>query len=251
MRHIVTACVIAMLGLACRPGGAGTRHETVVGLPCEGCEAVFDGMPDSLAWSARIAARNEPGDPMRIQGVARDESGRPVAGIVVYAYHTDAHGIYPRDDRFSGYAARHGRLRAWALTDAQGRYRFDTIRPGGYPGTDIPQHVHMHVIEPGRCTYYIDDIHFEDDPRLTESTRTRLQSGRGGSGLVRPVGDAEGTWLVTRHIALGGNVPGYPKRPRRRSCVSAAAGRSAGSSPTTAATTRPRGGSVCRARVRC
>ena len=32
-------------------------REAVIGLPCEGCEAVFDGLPDSLASAARIASR--------------------------------------------------------------------------------------------------------------------------------------------------------------------------------------------------
>ena len=185
-------------------------REPVVGLPCEGCEAVFDGMPDSLAWSARIAPPDEPGEALRIEGVVRDGNGRPVAGVVVYAYHTDEEGIYPRDERRRGYAARHGRLHGWARTAAGGRYRFDTIRPAGYPGTDIPQHVHMHVIEPGRCTYYIDDIHFADDPRLSDAVRRRLTTGRGGSGLAMPVRDADGLWRVTRDIVLGENVPGYP-----------------------------------------
>jgi len=183
----------------------------VVGLPCEGCDAVFAGLPDSLAWSARIAPAGEPGEAMRIEGVVRDGRGRPVAGVIVYAYHTNSRGVYPRDDRYTGVAGRHGRLRAWARTHENGRYRFDTIRPGGYPESDIPQHVHMHIIEPGRCTYYIDDILFRDDPRLTDAVRLRFDFKRGGSGVADPVRDGDGTWLVTRDIVLGENISGYPK----------------------------------------
>jgi hypothetical protein len=68
----------------------------------------------------------------------------------------------------------------------------------------------MHVIEPGRCTYYIDPIHFEDDPRLTPEEREGVGEGRGGAALVRPVRDARGRWQVTRDIRLGQGVPGYP-----------------------------------------
>lgn len=190
---------------------AARPREPILELPCEGCEAVFQGLPAALTSSARIAPVSEPGQPMRIEGTVRDGKGRPAAGVIVYAYHTNARGIYPTDDRVRGTAAhRHGRLRGWALTDEKGRYRFDTIRPAGYPGTDLPQHVHMHVIEVGRFTYYIDDIVFEDDPRLTPEMRRRMDSKRGGRGVVRPRRES-GVWVVVRDIVLGENIHGYPE----------------------------------------
>lgn len=212
--RVIFAGVIA--GAACalaeeRP------HEPVVGGPCEGCEAVFQGLPkfESLSSRAPIAPRGEPGAPMRIEGTVYDAADLPSAGVIVYAYHTDDRGVYPPDERFPGQAAyRHGRLRAWVVTDAKGRYVFETIRPAGYPGTNIPAHVHMHVIEPGCCTYWIDDINFEDDTRLSERDRAR-RDRRGGSGLVTPVKDKDGVWVVTRDIRLGENVPNHPAEDGR------------------------------------
>jgi len=187
-------------------------REPIVGLPCDGCEAVFEGLPEELESSARLAPEGEPGEPMRIEGTVRDPEGRPAAGIVVYAYHTDARGIYPRDEARRGQPAhRHGRLRGWAETDAEGRYRFDTIRPASYPDARTPAHVHMHVIEPGCCTYYIDEIEFLDDPRLPPEARRREVDARGGSGLVMPEKDEDGVWVVTRDIVLGEHVRGYPR----------------------------------------
>jgi protocatechuate 3,4-dioxygenase beta subunit len=136
--------------------------------------------------------------------------GEPAAGVIVYAYQTDADGHYPPDPAAMQAGVRHGRLRGWARTDATGGYQFDTIRPGGYPGTDIPQHVHMHVVEPGRCTYYIDDILFTDDPRLSAAQRARSDRGRGGSGIATPRRAADGVWNVRRDIRLGERIPGYP-----------------------------------------
>ena len=185
--------------------GVQTKREPIIGGPCEGCELVFEGMPAELGWTARIAPANERGEAMRITGVVRDSQKRPAAGVIVYAYQTDAGGVYPKS------TTRHGRLRGWAKTDASGRYRFDTIRPGGYPNSDIAQHVHMHVIEPGRGTYFIDDIVFSDDPRLTPAARKQYVHGLGGEGLVTPARDKDGVLLVTRDIVLGQNVPGYPK----------------------------------------
>ena len=182
--------------------------ERILG-PCEGCEAVFQGRPAQLASQGRIAPPVAPGDPMQVDGIVRDAQRRPTAGIVIYAYQTDHTGIYPRLANAPGReSGRHGAYRGFVVTDAAGRYRFDTIRPGGYPGTDLPQHIHLHVLEPGRCTTYIDDIVFEDDPRLTPRQRAAHAAGRGGNGVVKPV-KAAGVWRVTRDIALGSGIANY------------------------------------------
>ena len=183
----------------------GKRREPVVGGPCEGCEVVFEGMPPKLEWFSRIAPAGEPGKPLRIMGVVRDAMNWPVPGIIVYAYQTNAAGIYPKA------ATPHGALRGWAKTDEQGNYGFDTIRPGGYPDSAIPQHIHMQVIEPGRVTYVIDDMVFSDDGRLTPENRKRYVTGRGGDGLVTPTLESK-ILTVTRDIYLGKNIPGYPAR---------------------------------------
>jgi protocatechuate 3,4-dioxygenase beta subunit len=95
--------------------------------------SVFQGQPREFGSSVRIAPVAEPGEPLVLEGVVRDSRGRPAPGITVYAYHTDATGVYPPDGRFRGRSAfHHGRLRAWARTDSAGHYRFATIRPGGY-----------------------------------------------------------------------------------------------------------------------
>ena len=181
--------------------GIISARERVIGGPCQGCEWVYDDLPENLTSSARIAPLGEPGASMVIEGVVTTAAGAAARDVIVYAYHTDQHGIYPPGRN------AHGRLRGWAKTDAQGRYRFDTIRPAHYPGRDVTEHVHMHVIEPGVGTYYLENLEFEDDP---------LQSGRvgdqrGGKGLVRPT-RRDGVWQARRDIVLGRNIPGY--RPR-------------------------------------
>ncbi|MCK7594845.1 hypothetical protein [Pseudomarimonas salicorniae] len=185
-----------------------TGSEPIVGLPCQGCEAVFAGLPARLSAHARLAGPEEPGERLRIRGRVTDAAGVAQPGVVVYAYQTDAQGHYPkaRDPRSPG--ARHGRLRAWALTDAAGEYAFDSIRPASYPGSTVQQHVHMHVIEPGRCTYYLGDLLFDDDPLLTAQHRERAASARGGSGIATPAREVQG-WSVRRDIQLGLYVPGY------------------------------------------
>ena len=201
---VIRRSAIVLCGLLALSAAACGAAEPVVGGPCEGCDLVFSGMPAEIGPRARIAPIGEKGDPLVIEGVVRTLAGKPAAGVIVYAYHTDTTGIYPTGP------TRHGRLRGWARTDPAGHYRFDTIRPGAYPSGDNPQHVHMHVIEPGRATYSIDEIVFDDDPLLTPERQARAHDWRGGDGVGHPTKDAKGVWHVTRDITLGKNVPGYP-----------------------------------------
>ena len=204
------------LALILGPARAAAAAEPIVGRPCEGCEAIFDGMPAAPGWDVRLAPAGLAGAPLILDGTVRDRRGRSVPGVVVYAYQANADGTYPSDDRAGrGAARRHGTLRAWARTDARGRYRFTTIRPGGYPDADEPQHIHLHVLEPGRCTYFISDVVFTDDPRLTSLRRMRMLASRGGRGIVRPERDAAGRWRARRDIQLGQGIPGYEECGRR------------------------------------
>ena len=161
-------CIVGC-GLSAQDGSTHRQREPIVGLPCEGCEAVFEGLGESLKPIAKITPNDEPGERMQIRGTVRNAIGNTLPGVIVYAYHTNASGLYPA-------------------------------------------HVHMHIIEVGRCTYYIDDILFDDDPRLTQQQRQQLSLGRGGTGIVTPIRDQSDVWLVTRDIVLGEKIPGYPKR---------------------------------------
>lgn len=207
MRHLPLLAASLLTLLLLLSPAPSRAAEPVVGGPCEGCEHVFNGLPTELGAQGRIALATEPGTPLIVEGVVRTLTGEPAAGIVVYAYQTDQGGLYPTS------TTRHGRLRGWVRTGPDGKYRFDTIRPGAYPRDTIPEHIHMHVIEPGKATYYIDDIHFDDDPLLVGAHRRRAESSkRGGNGLVKPTKDAQGTWRVQRDITLGLDIPRYPKR---------------------------------------
>jgi protocatechuate 3,4-dioxygenase beta subunit len=180
-----------------------------VGGYCEGCEAIYEGMPAQLNWETRIAPATESGEPLEASGVIYQPDGKtPAPGIILYAYHTDANGIYPRAPNATGEARRHGRLRGWIKTNAGGEYKFNTIRPASYPGRNIPAHIHLILKEPDKNEYYIDDFEFDDDPLLTAQERARRRKG-GGSGVVRLTKNSGGVWLARRDITLGLNVQNY------------------------------------------
>jgi protocatechuate 3,4-dioxygenase beta subunit len=174
------------------------------------CMGPYEGLPASITSRERIAPASEPGEPLTVTGRVLDADGRPRAGVIVYGYQTDSHGVYPRAFPPRSNASNfQGRLRGWARSDARGRYTFDTIRPGSYGGN--PEHIHMHVIEPGCATYAIDDLIFAGDAnflRLTPQQQQGVTPGVGGpgTGTLRRKGAG---WEVTRDIHLGEKVPQY------------------------------------------
>jgi protocatechuate 3,4-dioxygenase, beta subunit len=175
--------------------------------PCEDCELLFEGMPADIPSSARLAPAGEPGESLTLEGTIYKPDGKtPAPGVVLYVYHTDATGRYsPAKDQRNG--RRHGHLRGWVKTDANGRYSFSTIRPASYPNSRNPQHIHPIVIESSSRYYWIDDYMFADDPVLTDNEKNRLQ-GRGGPGVIT-LTRVSGGWKGKRDIILGRGIPNY------------------------------------------
>lgn len=190
--------------------------ERIVGLPCEGCEGVFVGLPTTWSSTTRLAPADEPGEPLHLSGIVRDADGHVREGIVLLAYQTDRHGSYGRHGPVPRPESAHARLRAFARTDAGGRYAFETIRPGAYPDRSMAAHIHLHVLEPGRCTYYLGDVMFDDDPLLSAALRSREQSAHGGNGILHPLRDERGHWQARRDLELGLHVADYARCARAR-----------------------------------
>ncbi len=187
---------------------AQDRSDRQVGGPCDECDAMFAGMPSQLSWETSIAPAGEPGEPMIISGVIYKSDGKtPAPGVILYVYHTDNEGIYSPAPSQS-IAKRHGHLRGWMKTDAQGRYQFKSIRPGTYPNRGAPAHVHPLIKEKGLTRYYIDEFRFEDDPLLTPDEKAREEK-RGGTGIISLRKNAQDVWVGQRNIVLGLNIPGY------------------------------------------
>jgi protocatechuate 3,4-dioxygenase beta subunit len=160
--------------------------------------------PVDAPSSAGVAAPAEPGERLEVTGTVYAADGRtPVAGASVYVYQTDARGYYRPDDAMGN---RDPRLFALLRTDARGRYSFRTVRPGSYPATRVPQHIHYEVAAPGHGTR-IFEIVFEDDPYVGE--RVRAEAARPGSFYsLRPVRlGAGGIGRVEQDVVLSGAAP--------------------------------------------
>jgi len=170
-------------------------------VPLPGCEwCGVDEAPPALSSTMRIGV-GETGERLVITGTIYENDGRtPASGVLLYAYQTDAGGVYPKRGDETGNARRHGFLRGWLRTGADGRYLIETIRPGSYPTRSEPAHVHMTLRPPGEPERYIDDVVFEGDPLLTAEHRARLRQ-RGGTGITQLQRSDDG-FHVTRDIYL-------------------------------------------------
>lgn len=169
---------------------------------CEGCEAIYEHSFEDLSWHTTIPPDGEPGEPMTINGTVYQPDGTtPAPNVIVYAYHTNAQGVYPTRGDETGWARRHGYLRGWMKTDADGRYRFETIRPAAYPNRETPAHVHLIVKEPDRREYWIESIKFEGDPYLS-ADQSASSEPRGGPGIIALTQDEQGVWRGVRDIVL-------------------------------------------------
>lgn len=186
---------------------------TLVGGPCEGCEAVFEYRQEGVTLTPTDTLPGftmEGEEPkLRVTGtVYRSGGEEPAEDVILYIHQTNAEGIYPKRGDEQGWASRHGYFRGWVKTDADGRYTFYTTRPGSYPGSRNPAHIHITVLEPDGDHYWINDFNFADDPLLTEEMRSPDRP-RGGEGGVIDPEMRDGILTAERDIELGKNVEGY------------------------------------------
>jgi protocatechuate 3,4-dioxygenase beta subunit len=169
---------------------------------CEWCGA--QDAPNRLSWETTIAPPDEPGEPLQISGVVYQEDGRtPAPDVLIYVYHTNAEGEYQKKGNETGNGRRHGHLRGWMKTDAQGRYRFTTIRPAAYQthGGE-PAHIHYTLKAPGQPEYWLDGLWFEGDPRIADEQKAKLNRIGGLTNITSLQKNDRGVWLGRRDIIL-------------------------------------------------
>jgi protocatechuate 3,4-dioxygenase beta subunit len=97
--------------------------------------------PDMLGpfYKPDAPERARTGSGLVVSGAVRSARGcAPLPGARVEWWSADEQGAY-RDD-----------LRATQRTDAQGRFTYETVAPGRYPGR--PPHLHVRVSAPGHRT---------------------------------------------------------------------------------------------------
>jgi protocatechuate 3,4-dioxygenase, beta subunit len=105
------------------------------------------------------------GQVIHVMGRVLDLNGEPVCRAKIETWQANTHGRYthpndtnpaPLDANFEGFGVM--------TTDAEGRYRFKTIRPGPYPaGQGVIRPPHIHFIVSGRDKL-VTQMYFESEP---------------------------------------------------------------------------------------
>ncbi len=169
---------------------------------CQWCGA--HEAPADLSWTTTIAGTEERGDRIEISGtIFKQDGNTPAEGVIVYVYHTNQNGIYPKRGDEKGNARRHGYLRGWMKTGRDGRYRFSTIRPAPYKthGGE-PAHIHYTIKAPGEKEYWLASLWFADDPRVTKEEISKVKRVGGFSNVIQLVKSGNGSYKGTRNIVL-------------------------------------------------
>jgi protocatechuate 3,4-dioxygenase beta subunit len=131
---------------------------------------------DLMGGALADMTRQHKGEPLGqriiVTGRVLDENARPVPNTVIEIWQANAAGRYihsrdnwpaPLDPNFTGA----GRV----VSDAQGRYRYVTVRPGAYPWGNHhnawrPAHIHLSLLGPAFATRLVTQMYFPDDPLI-------------------------------------------------------------------------------------
>lgn len=112
------------------------------------------------------------GERIVVAGRVLDEDGKPLPDTLLEVWQANAAGRYihkndqhdaPLDPNFRG----SGRC----VTDAEGRYKFYSIKPGAYPWGNHPNgwrpnHIHFSLFGPSFVTRLVTQMYFPGDPLL-------------------------------------------------------------------------------------
>ena len=112
------------------------------------------------------------GERIVVHGQVRDTFGRPVPNALIEVWQANASGRYrhPKDSYIGALDPNFGGC-GRVLTDADGHYRYRTIKPGPYPWRNRinewrPSHIHYALSGSGWAQRLITQMYFEGDPLI-------------------------------------------------------------------------------------
>jgi protocatechuate 3,4-dioxygenase beta subunit len=119
------------------------------------------------------------GDVIVIQGRVLDDACHPIADALVEIWQANTWGRYAHEKDAGNPRPLDPNFQSWAemRTDAEGRFRFRTIKPGAYPADDQgwvrPPHIHFRVSRRGYHEL-VTQMYFAGES-LNDADRIRLE----------------------------------------------------------------------------
>jgi protocatechuate 3,4-dioxygenase beta subunit len=160
-----------------------------------------------------------------VTGCVLDENGTPVPHTLVEIWQANAAGRYiHRRDQWPGPLDPHFLGIGRTLTNADGDYRFLTIRPGAYPWKNHsnawrPAHIHFSLFGPAWVSRLVTQMYFPDDPLFFQDPIfTAIPSEAARKRLIATYDHAitEPEWALGWHwdIVLAGSAATPFEAPR-------------------------------------
>ncbi len=144
------------------------------------------------------------GQTLYLMGQVLNVKGRPIKSVEVEIWQANSSGRYdhpsdpnpaPVDSNFQGYGV--------TTTDGEGRYRFKTVKPGGYPvipGWDRPPHVHFQLT--GRTDRLVTQMWFPQEPLNGQDRLFTMLAPAAQRMLTAKVEPASGNLEPGSHVAI-------------------------------------------------
>lgn len=148
---------------------SGDDAGTTTGELCEPSPGSIEGpfYRPGIPIRSDLDLYGDAGNPVRLRGRVLDGNCAPVQDAIVELWHASpvAPGAMPGDDDATYDSGREFRYYGQVATDREGRYAFDTLKPGWYlNGAEYrPAHFHIKVWS-GNEERLTSQLYFEDDP---------------------------------------------------------------------------------------
>jgi catechol 1,2-dioxygenase len=208
--HNETRLISGSLGLStlvCLINNAGTTANLLGPFWRQGAPWVENG--------GSIVRSPTPGAPLFFTGRVMDTQGRPIADATVDVWHASTRGLYENQDPQQAEWNLRGRLK----TDANGIFRYRTIKPSGYPvpaggPTEQllslqhrhpfrPAHVHALIYKEGFKTIPT-QVYGDDDENLETDAQFGVMANAVGHYVLHesepaPDADVKGPWYSMEH----------------------------------------------------
>ena len=150
-----------------------------------------------------------PGPVLFVNAMVQDQKGKPIEGAEVDVWHSSPEGFYEQQDPKQAPMNLRGKF----MTDAQGHFRFRSVKPAGYPipidgpvGDLVratgrhhyrPAHLHFLICKPGFKTL-ISQIYVNDDDKLETDVQFGVTHAVIGNFVrhkgAAPATDVTGEW---------------------------------------------------------